>query len=243
MAADFPYLYPFSKQEAKRRNELRDWRESHKYNVACKEAIEAAIRKGFDGARLRPGCAKSVIEEFGFKRVGFVLSNSLREKPNDCRFSQKNLEWSRRIDVPPHEAHNYAFAVDSPPAVLNGFVNQFHSAYEELGLFGPEHCMGNRHEQDYEGKVLVLSPDSLREGCWKPQDQLWYAHDGFGCSPHAIGRSIRATCLSDGEMARWNRSDFTGVLDEQYLPGWARIKLAELTGQEQAGPAMDGMKM
>lgn len=69
------------------------------------------------------------------------------------------------------------------------------------------------------------------------------AHDGFGCHPHAIGRSIRCTCLGDGEMARWNRTDFIGVLDEQYLPDWAAEKLAQLTGQEQTAPTMGGMTM
>ena len=68
----------------------------------------------------------------------------------------------------------------------------------------------------------MLSPDTLKESCWKPENQLWYAHDGFGCSPTAIGRSIRCTCLNDEEMARWNRTDFTGVLKEEFLPDWAR---------------------
>ena len=59
-----------------------------------------------------------------------------------------------------------------------------------------------------------------------------YAHDGFGCHPHAIGRSIRCTCLGDGEETRWNRSDFTGILKDEYLPDWAVGKLRELTGQK-----------
>ena len=54
-----------------------------------------------------------------------------------------------------------------------------------------------------------------------------------------------ATCLGDGEQTRWNRADFIGVLDEQYLPDWAREKLEELTqgqrpqGPEQTGPTMN----
>ena len=49
-----------------------------------------------------------------------------------------------------------------------------------------------------------------------------YAHDGFGCSPKAIGRSIRCTCLGDGEMTRWNRTDFIGALKDEFLPEWAK---------------------
>lgn len=71
-----------------------------------------------------------------------------------------------------------------------------------------------------------------------------YAHDGFGCSPHAIGRSVRCTCLSDGEMTRWNRSEFIGVLDDKFLPEWAKPKLAELQAQEQTdAPTMGSMNM
>lgn len=66
------------------------------------------------------------------------------------------------------------------------------------------------------------------------------AHDGFGCRPHAIGRSIRCTCLGDGEQTRWNRTDFTGVLKEDFLPGWAKEKLDEL--QEQ-NAGIGGMNM
>ena len=71
-------------------------------------------------------------------------------------------------------------------------------------------------------------PDVLKESYWNTRAQLWYAHDGFGCSPHAIGRSIRCTCLGDGEMTRWNRADFIGVLKDEFLPGWAAEKLTEL---------------
>ena len=133
--------------------------------------------------------------------------------------------------------------VNSHSEVVNGFVNQVRDAYQKLNLFGPEHCEPNSWEDlDYAGKVLVLSPDTLRESCWTQENQLWYAHDGFGCNPHAIGRSIRCTCLGDGEHTRWNRSDFIGVLQENLLPEWAEEKLNELTGQN-VDHSMEGMKM
>ncbi|MFR6692954.1 MAG: hypothetical protein ACLUS6_02590 [Dysosmobacter sp.] len=107
----------------------------------------------------------------------------------------------------------------------------------------PEHCVGDRAEQDFTGKVLVLSPDTLKESCWSQANQLWYAHDGFGCSPTAIGRSVRCTCLGDGEMTRWNRDEFIGVLDEKFLPEWAQEKLVELTAPRQEEPATGEMKL
>jgi len=91
--------------------------------------------------------------------------------------------------------------------------------------------------------VRLLSPDTLKESCWSKENQLWYAHDGFGCNPHAIGRSVRCTCLGDGEMTRWNRNEFIGILDDQFLPEWAKTKLAELTAPRQDEPEMTGMTL
>lgn len=236
---DDAFVYPYSAEEALRRNESALWRASHKANVACKKAIEEAIRRDFDGMHLNEGCLQSVLKEFGYKRVKWVLANTLREKEYDGRFSPANREWAERAFIPPDRSHNGEFAADSHPAVLDGFVNMYRKAYEELGLFGGEYCEpGSRAELDYEGKVLVLSPDILKESCWTPRDQLWYAHDGFGCKPHATGRSIRCTCLWDGETARWNRTDFVGVLKEKFLPVWASEKLEELQGQKQSGMTM-----
>ena len=243
-AREFPYLYPDSAAEAERHRELTRWQDSHRVNIACKKAIEEAIRRDFDGTHLKPDCAKSVLEEYGFKRVNFVLANTLQGKRQDGRFSQENKLWGERIYVPSDQNHNDQFTVESHPAVLDDFINQTRQAYQALGLFGPEHCAGSRHEQDYKGKVLVLSPDTLRETCWTPRDQLWLAEGGFGCSPHARGQAVYATCLGDGEKTRWNRSDFAGVLDGQYLPDWAREKLEELRGSQQeqdSGPVMGGM--
>ena len=70
---EYPYLYLGSSAEAKRYNELDRWRESHRENIACKHSIESAIKLGFDGMHLDENCAKTVIEEHGFKRVGCCL--------------------------------------------------------------------------------------------------------------------------------------------------------------------------
>lgn len=67
-----------------------------------------------------------------------------------------------------------------------------------------------------------------------------YACDGFGCRPHAIGRSIRAICLGDGETAKWNRSDFVGILKDEYLPEWAAARVKELRPQQTGGMKMEG---
>ena len=71
MTKDHAYLYLSTFAEAKRQNEVALWRASHLENIACKQAIEESIRRGFDGMHLDRDCARSVIDNFGFKRVGW----------------------------------------------------------------------------------------------------------------------------------------------------------------------------
>ena len=180
------------------------------------------------------------------KRVQWVLSHTIQQLDWSDRFSQANKEWARQTYIPKDRAYVTDLIIVSDPAVVDLFATQFQCAYQEIGLFGPNQCEPNSFEKlDYEGKVLVLSTDTLKESYWTTRAQLWYAHDGFGCSPKAIGRSIRCTCLGDGEMTRWNRTDFVGALKDEFLPDWAKEKLMELKGQEQNNdsPAMGGMTM
>lgn len=237
------YPYPYSAAEARKRNELSFWRESHKANIACRDAIEDAIRRNFDGMYLNEDCLAPVLTAYGYKRTAWVLANTLHELKWDGRFSPANKQWAERRYIPQDERHNAEITVRSHPAVLDGFVSLYRKAVQALNLFGAEHCVGDRAEQDFTGKVLVLSPDTLKESYWSQENQLWYAHDGFGCSPTAIGRSVRCTCLGDGEMTRWNRDEFIGVLDEKFLPEWAQEKLAELTAPRQEESAMGEMKL
>ena len=237
------YLYPYSAAEARKRNELSLWRESHKTNIACRGAIEDAIRQNFDGMYLNEDCLAPVLTAYGYKRTERVLAATLQELSWDGRFSPANKQWAERRYIPQDERHNAEITVRSHPAVLDGFVSLYRKAVQALNLFGAEHCVCDRAEQDFTGKVLVLSPDTLKESCWSQADQLWYAHDGFGCRPHAIGRSVRCTCLGDGEMTRWNRDEFIGVLDEQFLPEWAQEKLAELTAPRQEETTTGEMKL
>lgn len=225
-------FYPYSAEYAKSEGMLDVWRESHRANMACRDAIEESIREGFDGMHLDHDCAEKVMKEFGFARTKYVLANTLKELEHDGRFSRDNKAWGRQTFVD-RDRHNTDFVVRSHPAVLDGFIREFREEVQKLGLFGREHCPEDGRTMDYEGKVLVMRPDVLSEAYLEPKYQLWYAHDGFGCSPTAIGRSIRATCLADGEMSRWNRADFYGPIKEELLPDWAREQTERLHEGEQ----------
>ena len=247
MKADFPYLYPHTLAEAKRRGEAELHKDSFRENVKCAWAIDKAVRDCAreGGTVLAEDCIQPILEAYGFKRVCFVLSNTLREMAQPRLVSEEVRKWSQLPWVPPDGKRNRQFAVEASAPQLEALIRQTRTAYQALGLFGPEHCAGDPLKLDYEGKVLVLSPDALRESHWNPREQLWLGQSGFGCSPNARGQAVYAVCLGDGEEFRWNRYDFSGVLDEQYLPDWAAEKLAELQApqQEQPEAPSGGMEM
>ena len=77
--AEFPYLYRNSRAEAQRLGEEQKHEDSCRLNVQCARAIEQTVRGHFNEAdeSLKDGCAQSVLEQYGFARVNFVLANSL----------------------------------------------------------------------------------------------------------------------------------------------------------------------
>ena len=83
-------MYPYTAKEARERGELELWRANFRTNCACAGAIELAIRRDFDGMHLWADCAKSVIDQYGYKRVGFVLANTLQEQSYDGRYHETN---------------------------------------------------------------------------------------------------------------------------------------------------------
>ena len=139
MKDNFPYLYPYSRQDAERQGELDLWRESHRENIACKKAIEDAIRRDFDGMYLKEDCVDSVIEQYGFRRVALVLSNTIQHKSWDGRFSSGNRAWAAKTFISTDESRN-RYIVESHPAVLDGFASEYRKAVQTLNLFGAEHC-------------------------------------------------------------------------------------------------------
>ena len=118
-------LYPYTAKEARERGELELWRANFRTNCACAGAIELAIHKGFDGMHLSTDCAKSVIDQYGYKRVGFVLANTLQEQSYDGRYHETNKQWSRSVFVPEDGGHRHTFLINSHPAVLDGFVSEY----------------------------------------------------------------------------------------------------------------------
>lgn len=127
---DDPFLYPWSAQEVRCRDELSLWRASHQANIACKKAIEEALREHFDGTYLDGDCLSGVLEQFGYERTAWVLANTVQQQEWDGRFSPQNKAWAREVGIPQDAQHAIDLIVAGHPAMLDGLVTQYRQAYQ-----------------------------------------------------------------------------------------------------------------
>lgn len=244
-ANEYPPLYTGSHGEAERYGETELWDKSFRENVSCARAIEKAIRDSAgDGDDIKPDCAKAVLDEYGLKRTCFILAHSVRELGPLVKASEEIEKWNWQFDHSRDRDYGRYYRADTALANLEAFIGQVRDAYQALGLPGKEQCDNAAWDRSLVGSVLVLSPNVLRESCWSAEDMLWLAEGGFGTEPDSRGRAVYAVNVYDGERTRWNREDFIGVLDERYLPDWAKEKLPALRAPEQResdGPVMAGI--
>lgn len=234
-------LYEWSLNTALEHGERDLWRESYRENCDCARAIERAIRDNYHDNRLGD-CAKSLIDEYGFARVNWVLANTLQQKSYDGRFSTANKQWAQKFYIPKDDVR-WHFTVESHPGLTDLFVGQARKAWQELGLFDASHCLPDDNQQDYTGRVVVIDPNIFKDEYKTPEDQLFLAEGGFGAKPNSRGTKVFGTFLKDGTKTHYRREDIIGVLKDECLPEWAQDKLAEIQDQqaEEKGITMGGM--
>ena len=128
-------VYKYPAAYAREKDELEQYRASHKANVACKDANETAIRDNYRDNCLGKEAVKQVADQFGYERMFYVLANTVQLKDWDGRISRDNKDWAKTIPV--FEDKNYfgedrrtSFEVDScNPALTNIFINEARREY------------------------------------------------------------------------------------------------------------------
>lgn len=105
--------------------EIDAYRASRDANLACKEAIEAAISENYVDYRLSTRVAvETVLEQFSEERVQCVLANTVQHNLHDGRYHAENKDWAGRISV--CEEYSDSFIVSQVhPGLVNLFINQF----------------------------------------------------------------------------------------------------------------------
>ena len=184
------YKYPAS--YARENNELETYRASHKANIACRDAIDNAIRDNYRDNCLGSNSAKQVIAEFGFERTLYVLANTVREKDWDGRIDYKNKDWARTIPIFEDnnafgDNRNREFVVgQSHPGLLNLFVNQARREYllsqpltkediqaEAARILGKLQAEREPNSPNGTHFMAQISPDFLLRAGTKEQDKLF----------------------------------------------------------------------
>lgn len=123
--SDIPVYYE-SFSYAAENGEVDLYRISRQLNEDCRNAIEEAIADNFDGMHLADDATKSVVEQFGMERMGYILAYTLNYNNHDGRYSHSNKEWADTTCKGERGSNiRTDWIVRSHPAVLNGFVDMY----------------------------------------------------------------------------------------------------------------------
>ena len=127
-------VYPYPASHAQEHGELEQYRASNRANIACKEAIEAAIREHYHDNQLDSQAAAQVVNVFGLDRTLFVLSNTVQQKDWDARFSPGNKEWAKTIPIQKNPDawgadRNAQFVVNSHSGLTDLFLSTVRQEY------------------------------------------------------------------------------------------------------------------
>ena len=140
-----PYQYAVDNGET-----IPFW-DSHSCNMECRNAIEDAIDKHFDGFHLEGNAPESVLKKFGMDRTMYVIANSIQLLRDDGRISQHNVQWATKVPVPHGNEQDDSlrrdFLVRSHPGLFNLFAKITRDQVLKLQKRQLEQKMGKEKEQ------------------------------------------------------------------------------------------------
>ena len=121
-----PYVYP-----PRDREEMELWLDEHRDSIACRNAIDEAIREGLNNAHLQDDGARKTIEEFGIQRVELVLAATVQDRSMEEGFSRQTLDWAKCRTLAPMERCS-GYVLTAAPEMVDGFVRQYLQTVEEM---------------------------------------------------------------------------------------------------------------
>lgn len=180
-------VYHESAAYARENGELEQFRNSHWTNIACKNDIEDAIARHFDGMHLDKEAVTEVLDRYGNERVSLVLAATVQVKAWDGRFSHSNKDWAFSVDVADDKSacgfdRRDEYAVSSHPAVLDGFIKLVRQEIKELEK--QKHIETNVQIVDEDPQnLVVLLTDSQEVKITEVLPDM----DSFDAARHLIG--------------------------------------------------------
>lgn len=96
-----------------------------------------------------------------------------------------------------------------------------------------EGCTPISYDDDLNGKVIVIKPESLRPEYRRATSQIKLCTGGFGAYPHSRGSAVFCTEVYTGRQSRFERRDVLGVLVPENQPKWVQHYLSVLQQAEK----------
>lgn len=186
MEQETPSVYRGTLEQAVEEGKADAYLDSRRLNIDCKNAIEKAISENYDGISLNPNTANAVlniVDIYGEQRVSFVLANTLHQLSKDGRFSERNKQWGKTIEIPENIRQgvdlNRDYIINSHPAVLNVFIDLVRKEFRDRNL-----------EETLETRVAQITANTKgfeaegHEGTWYVFDQKVYQGETFSLMRH-----------------------------------------------------------
>lgn len=89
-------------------------------------------------------------------------------------------------------------------------------------------CELDSYDKCIEGKVVVIRAEVLRQEYQVATRQIQFCTGGFGAQANSRGSACFCTNLFNGKESRFERRDVLGELKPEFMPEWAKEKLAEI---------------
>ena len=173
--------------------ELDAYRASLDANMACKEAIEAAISENYVDYRLSTRVAvETVLEQFSEERVQYVLANTVQHNLHDGRYHAENKDWAGKISVCEENSESYIVS-QVHPGLVNLFINQFKELLPEITQEQTETVYSPEPEKTVASKHR-LTPDekAIKDAVMDTlKARIAYANDGMRSTVKASDQSQR----------------------------------------------------
>ena len=129
-------LYYFSAAHARQNGELEQYRASLRANEECKQDIENAIARNFDGFRLSKAAVTEILDKHIPERIQTILASTVQVKEWDGRFSSANKAWAYSVKTPEivitdtYDSRD-KYVLSTHPAILDGFVTALRQEIRE----------------------------------------------------------------------------------------------------------------
>jgi len=134
--------------------------------------------------------------------------------------------------------NDYLEAVEEFMTRVQGQVDQVRSdralSDEPQEVFGKEYCLPGGLEQDLNGRVVILKPETLRPEYQNIAHQLLFVHGGFGAAPNGRGTAVFATNVFSGEKRDCRRHEIAGILNPIHAPDWVKPGVEAIRAQQKA---------